>query len=114
MLDEYGADFLLEEIKLKATCNIWYTVWALAVQDQDIAALMDDWYQQYLKELQTVIRTADPSISVRRAGHIACILTAIMDGLTNQIGFGKVPHHIHAGLESAVRTLFLELGASTK
>jgi hypothetical protein len=32
-----------------------------------------------------------------------------MDGLTNQIGYGKVPHHIHGGLESAVQTLFLEM-----
>lgn len=102
-------DFLLEEIRLKSTCNIWYTVWALAPQDPDIAALMDDWYQQYMKELQAVIRAADPRISERRAGHVASIVTAVMDGLTNQIGYGKVPHEIHGGLASAVRTLFLEL-----
>jgi AcrR family transcriptional regulator len=102
-------DFLLQEVTRKAACNIWYTVWALAPQDQDISALMDDWYQKYLQELQSVIRSANPAISERRAGHIACILTAIMDGLTNQIGYGKVPHDIHGGLESAVRTLFLDL-----
>jgi AcrR family transcriptional regulator len=102
-------DFLLQEVTRKAACNIWYTVWALAPQDQDISALMDDWYQKYLQELQSVIRSANPAISERRAGHIACILTAIMDGLTNQIGYGKVPHDIHSGLESAVRTLFLDL-----
>jgi AcrR family transcriptional regulator len=102
-------DFLLKEVTRKAACNIWYTVWALAPQEQDISALMDDWYQKYLQELQSVIRSANPAISERRAGHIACILTAIMDGLTNQIGYGKVPHDIHAGLESAVRTLFLDL-----
>jgi AcrR family transcriptional regulator len=102
-------DFLLEEIKVKATCNIWYTVWALAPQDADIAALMDDWYQKYLRELKSVIRAANPAISNRRAGHVAALLTAVMDGLTNQIGYGKVPHHIHGGLESAVRTLFLEM-----
>ena len=102
-------DLLLEEITRKATCNIWYTVWALAPQDPDIAALMDDWYQNYLRELQSVVRSANPAISKRRAGHIACILTAIMDGLTNQIGYGKVPHDIHKRLDRAVRTLFLDL-----
>ena len=102
-------DFLLEEIKLKATCNIWYTVWALAPQDADIAALMDDWYQQYMGVLKSVIRTANPAISERRAGHIACLLTGLMDGLTNQIGYGKHTHAIHNGLESTVRTLFLDL-----
>lgn len=107
-------DFLLEEIRLKATCNIWYTVWALAPQDADIAALMDEWYHRYVQELQRVVRAADPTISERRAGHIACILTAVMDGLTNQVGYGKVPHHIHAGLESAVRTLFLDLASGLK
>jgi AcrR family transcriptional regulator len=102
-------DFLLEEIRVKATCNIWYTVWTLASQDSDIASLMSDWYRAYLKELQSVIRTGDPTISERRAGHVASILVAIMDGLTMQIGFGKVPEQIHSGLESAVRTLFLDL-----
>ena len=102
-------DFLLQEVTRKATCNIWYTVWALAPQDQDISALMDDWYQKYLQDLQSVIRSANPTITERRAGHVACILTAIMDGLTNQIGYGKVRHDIHGGLESAVRTLSLEL-----
>ena len=102
-------DFLLEEITRKATCNIWYTVWALAPQHPDIAALMDDWYQKYMRELQGVIRAVNPAISERRAGHVACLLTAIMDGLTNQIGYGKVPHDIHSGLGSTVRTLFLEL-----
>ena len=102
-------DFLLEEITRKSTCNIWYTVWALAPQDQDIAALMDDWYQKYMRELQNVIRSVNPAISERTAGHVACLLTAVMDGLTNQIGYGKVPHEIHSGLATAVRTLFLEL-----
>lgn len=102
-------DFLLEEISLKSTCNIWYTVWALAPQDPDIAALMDDWYQKYLHELRGVVRSANSKISEARAGHIACVLTAIMDGLTNQIGYGKLPHDIHGRLHSAVRTLFLDL-----
>ena len=102
-------DFLLQEITLKSTCNIWYTVWALAPQHPDIAALMDDWYQQYLRELRRVVCSANPGISETRAGHIACILTAIMDGLTNQIGYGKLPHDIHGRLESTVRSLFLEL-----
>lgn len=102
-------NFLLDEIRLKATCNIWYTVWALAPQDKAIAALMDDWYQKYLADLRAVIRTAEPTISERRAGHIASILTAVMDGLTNQIGYGKIPHDIHLGLENSVHTLFQRL-----
>jgi AcrR family transcriptional regulator len=102
-------DFLLQEIKLKATCNIWYTVWALAPQDADIAALMDDWYQKYLRELRTLILGANPLLGRRRAGHIAALLTAVMDGLTNQIGYGKVPRAIHRGLEAAVRRSFLNM-----
>jgi AcrR family transcriptional regulator len=102
-------NFLLQEIRLKSTCNIWYTVWALAPQDKHIAALMDDWYQQYMGELQTIILTANPALGPRRAGHIASILTAIMDGLTMQIGYGKATHAIHEKLEDAVRRLFLEL-----
>ncbi|MBS0366324.1 MAG: TetR/AcrR family transcriptional regulator [Proteobacteria bacterium] len=101
--------FLLKEITLKSTCNIWYTVWALAPQDKQIAALMDDWYQKYMQELQTVILAANPTLGPRRAGHIASILTALMDGLTMQIGYGKVPHAIHEHLEDAVRKLFVEL-----
>jgi AcrR family transcriptional regulator len=102
-------DFLLEEIKLKATCNIWYTVWALAPQDADIGTLMDDWYQQYMRELKRVIKFASPKLPDRKAGHVASLLTAIMDGLTMQIGYGKAPHDIHSGLESAVKSLFLTL-----
>ena len=102
-------DFLLREIKRKATCNIWYTVWALAPQDADIAALMDDWYQKYLKELKTLILAANPQLSGRRAGHIAALLTAVMDGLTNQVGYGKAPRSIHRGLDEAVRQSILSM-----
>jgi AcrR family transcriptional regulator len=102
-------DFLLEEVKQKATCNIWYTVWALAPQDEDIAALMDDWYHKYMRDLRGVIRSANRAISERRAGHIASVLTALMDGLTNQIGYGKVRHDLHRGVEGAVRALVLDL-----
>ena len=105
-------NFLLDEIRLKATCNIWYTVWALAPHDGTIAALMDEWYQKYLAELRAVLRTAEPTMSERRAGHIAGILTATMDGLTNQIGYGKVPHDIHRSIEDSVRTLFQRLVAT--
>ena len=102
-------DFLLKEIKRKATCNIWYTVWALAPQHADIAALMDEWYQKYLRELKILIRAANPAVGERRAGHIAVLLTAVMDGLTNQIGYGKAPRPIHRGLETAVRRSFLSM-----
>jgi AcrR family transcriptional regulator len=102
-------DFLLTEIKLKATCNIWYTVWALAPQDADIGTLMDDWYLQYMRELKRVIKFASPKLSDRNAGHVASLLTAIMDGLTMQIGYGKAPREIHSGIEGAVKSLFLAL-----
>lgn len=102
-------DFLLEEIKVKATCNIWYTVWALAPQDADIATLMDDWYQQYMHQLKRVIKFASPKISERKAGHVASLLTAVMDGLTMQIGYGKTPHEIHSGIGDAVRSVFLAM-----
>jgi AcrR family transcriptional regulator len=104
-------DFLLEEIKVKATCNIWYTVWALAPQDADIAILMDDWYQQYMRQLKRVIKFASPKISDRKAGHVASLLTAVMDGLTMQIGYGKAPHDIHNGIEGTVKSVFLALTA---
>ena len=103
-------DFLLDEIKNnKATSNIWYTVWALAPLDPEIAELMDEWYQQYMEKLKDVFKTAAPEISDIQACHTASILTALMDGLTNQIGYGKTPHEIHDGIESAVRSLILDL-----
>jgi AcrR family transcriptional regulator len=102
-------DFLLEEIKLKATCNIWYTVWALAPQDTDIAKLMEEWYVQYLHQLKRVVRFANPGITERKAGHFASLLTAVMDGLTMQIGYGKTSDEIHTGIEKTVRAVFVTL-----
>jgi len=103
-------DFLLDEIKNnKATSNIWYTVWALAPLDPEIAELMDVWYQQYMEKIKEVFKSAAPDLSDSQAGHIASILTALMDGLTNQIGYGKTPHAIHEGIESTIRSLILDL-----
>ena len=96
-------DFLLEDIKLKATCTIWYTIWALAPHDAEIADVMDQWYQSYLASLGNLLQQTVPTLSAERAHHLARIITALMDGLTNQIGFGKPDHPTMKGFEDEIR-----------
>jgi len=102
-------NFLLEDIKSKATCNIWFTIWALAPHDPEIADLMDRWYQAYLEDLAKLIQAAEPKLALQRAHHIARIITALMDGMTNQIGHGKPRHKTIEGLEDEIRSTLLHL-----
>lgn len=102
-------DYLLQDIKVKSTCTIWYTIWALAPHDEEVADIMDRWYQTYIESLAKLLQEAVPEISLQRANHLARIITALIDGLTNQIGYGKPQHDDLFGIENEVRTTILHL-----
>lgn len=102
-------DFLLEDIRTKSTCTIWYTIWALAPHDEEVAEIMDSWYQKYIEALSNLVQSADPSMHPRRANHLARIITAVTDGMTNQIGFGKPHHPSINGLEDELRTAVMHI-----
>lgn len=94
-------EFLMEEIKLKSTTNIWYVVWALAPHDDEISRVMDEWYAQYMDSLKRLFLRINPDLDKRTAGHMASITTAMADGLTNQIGYSKQRKSIHTGIKKA-------------
>ena len=96
-------DFLIEEIKLKSTTNIWYVVWAQSAHDDDLATVMDEWYLEYMGSLRDLFKAAVPGLSDQRAGHAASLLTALMDGLTNQIGHGRKRHRLHDEIENTIK-----------
>ena len=102
-------DFLLDDIKVKSTCNIWFTIWALAPHDPEIAEIMDRWYQEYLASLAQLIKASMPNLTEQRANHVARIITALMDGMTNQIGYGKPRHKTLEGIEDEIRSTILHL-----
>ncbi len=100
-------DFLIKEIRLKSTTNIWYVVWAQSAHDEDLAKVMDEWYLEYMGSLRELFKATVPGLSDRRAGHAASLLTALMDGLTNQIGHGRKRHRLHDEIEDSIKhTLF--------
>ena len=101
--------FLLKEIKLKSTTNIWYVVWAQSAHDEDLAEMMQDWYQEYMDSLKSLFKLTVPGLSDKRAGHAASILTALMDGLTNQVGHGRHRHRIHNKIEQSISESLLLL-----
>tara|TARA_R110000868_G_C10972714_1_gene770800 strand:+ start:28473 stop:29174 length:702 start_codon:yes stop_codon:yes gene_type:complete len=104
-----AVDFLLKDIKVKSTCNIWFTVWALSQHDDEVAEIMERFYNFYIPALAKLLLSCDSNMSTRRAHHLARIITALMDGMTNQIGYGK-PHHPDIdGLENELRTSILHL-----
>lgn len=100
-------DFLIKEIRLKSTTNIWYVVWAQSAHDEGLAKVMDEWYLEYMGSLRELFKATVPGLSDRRAGHAASLLTALMDGLTNQIGHGRKRHRLHDEIEDSIKhTLF--------
>lgn len=94
-------EFLVQEIGMKSTTSIWYVVWSAAQHDAEIAGIMRDWYKNYTISLQNLFLRSSPNLPARRAGHIAVIITALIDGLMIQIGHGKKPGDIHTDIESA-------------
>lgn len=102
-------DFLLEDIRVKSTCTIWYTIWALATHDKEVAEIMDRFYETYITALSKLLMKADPGMHPRRANHLARIITALMDGMTNQIGYGKPQHESLEGLENELRSSIMHI-----
>jgi AcrR family transcriptional regulator len=102
-------DFLLNEIQLKSTTNIWYVVWAQSAHDEDLAEMMEEWYEEYIGSLKRLFKQSVPDLPDRRAGHAASILTAMMDGLTNQIGHGRRQLTMHQNIDRSVKDSLLAL-----
>ena len=107
--------FLMEDIQLKSTCNIWYVVWSVSQHDQDIGGLMDQWYRDYIQALSKLFKRIDPNIDDATAGNLASIVTALVDGLMVQIGHGKKPKKVHRNIkESCVNMLRMFAASGTK
>jgi len=102
-------EYLLRDQETKASCQIFWEMWALAGRDPAIAKIMDHYYDHYLEEIASAIVQISPGISRRRARRQAGLIVALIEGASLLRGYGKPKRSVLAGFERAIEELCQQL-----
>ncbi len=94
--DEGGLDRLLKvvEISLRdmrtptGSIMIW-EMWALAPRDPFVDQMMNDLYKELRGEYRSLIQEHNPGLSTQRAHLVAGSLSALIEGASLYVGYGK-------------------------
>jgi AcrR family transcriptional regulator len=98
-------DFLFLDICKGPTSNIWHVAWALSDHDKELEKFVDDWYLHYLENLSAMFKEIVPELNEDKANRAAVMLTALIDGLTVQLGNKQSSQAIYGDLKKSVTTV---------
>ena len=84
-------------------------LWALAAHDQEIANVMNRFYQQWIDQITQTIRQLNPAMSLRKAQKRALLVISMVDGLSLFHGAHGVDHVAVQGIEREIREVLLEM-----
>lgn len=98
-------DFLFQDICNGPTSDIWHVAWALSDHDKELEKFVDDWYLHYLENLSAMFKEIVPGLNEVKANRAAVMLTALIDGLTVQLGSKESSHRIYGDLKESVTTV---------
>ena len=98
-------EYLLRDQENKASCQIFWEMWALAGRDPAIAKIMDQYYDYYIDELGSAIAQVSPGLSKRKVKRQAALIVALIEGASVLRGYGKPRRAALAGFERAIEEL---------
>lgn len=106
-------EYLLTDQGDKASCTIFWELWAMAGRDTNIAAIMNDYYTAYLEAIADAIRTVSPSMPKRKAQRHAGVVVALIEGASLFRGFGKPRRTSLAGFDRAILDVCEQLASDS-
>ncbi|MBA4306873.1 MAG: hypothetical protein C0429_09070 [Sphingopyxis sp.] len=95
-------EYLLKDQGEKASCLVFWELWALASRDPSIATIMNGYYDIYLGRVTDAILDITPTMPKRRAQRHAGVIVALIEGASLLRGFGKPRRTSLAGYERAI------------
>lgn len=95
-------EYLLKDQETRASCSIFWELWALAGRDPNIGAIMNSYYDAYLDKMGEAIRLVSPDMPKRRAQRHAGMIVALIEGASLLRGFGKPHRSSLTGYERAI------------
>lgn len=98
-------EYLLKDQGEKASCLIFWELWALAGRDPSIAGIMNSYYDAYLEKMAGAIRSVSPQMPKRRSQRHAGVIVALIEGASLFRGFGKPRRSSLSGYERAILEL---------
>lgn len=104
-------EYLLKDQDEKASCLIFWELWALAGRDPSIAGIMNSYYDVYLDKMAGAIRSVSPQMPKRRAQRHAGVIVALIEGASLFRGFGKPRRSSLVGYERAILELCDQLAS---
>jgi AcrR family transcriptional regulator len=102
-------EYLLRDQETKASCQIFWEMWALAGRDPAIAKIMDHYYDYYIEEIASAIAQVSPGLGKRKAKRQAGLIVALIEGASLLRGYGKRRRSALAGFERAIEELCQQL-----
>jgi AcrR family transcriptional regulator len=102
-------EYLLRDQENKASCQIFWEMWALAGRDPAIARIMDQYYDHYIAEIGSAISQLSPNLGKRKVQQQAGLIVALIEGASLLRGYGKPRRPALAGFERAIEELCQKL-----
>jgi AcrR family transcriptional regulator len=96
--------FLLADVRLEETLNLWLAIWSMAAHDAEIRAITGRFYTQYVKTLSASLQSAAPGLSTRGAEEAAWLITSEFDGLMVVLSMGRPRAEVLEALEGRLVT----------
>lgn len=81
--------FLISDVSNVRTLRLWLSIWGMAAHDQQMAAIVSEWYRSYIDSLADLLRDVFRDLSTDQAYDAATSITAQFDGLMVVLQIGK-------------------------
>ncbi|KAF0171519.1 MAG: betI1 [Alphaproteobacteria bacterium] len=95
-------EVILDEQKRSGSCRLFWELWALAAQDEQIAAAMDGFYRTYVDKVADLVGELRPGIPRARAQRAGAAVTSLLEGASLLRGAGKPRRRYLAGFDDTL------------
>lgn len=95
-------DLSLRDMRTPMGSIMIWEIWALAPRDPFVDDLMDNLYVDLRRHYRTLLMEHEPTLTARRAEVVAGALSALIEGASLYVGYGKRRHRSLAGLQREI------------
>lgn len=93
---------VLKDQKSKASCRIFWELWALTGRENDFGDLMTDFHAEYARTVALFVKELNPVLENEQVQVRAVLIAALIEGLSLFRGHGRKAPVRNSALDSAI------------
>jgi AcrR family transcriptional regulator len=104
-------DFVLKDQESPQSCILFWELWAMAVREPAVSAVMDQFYEGFAKSMAKLISELNPTVGRAEAGRRAAVIVSVLEGASLLRGAAKPTRMPLPGFEQQIRDTCLAIAA---